>query len=173
MEEEWVVNFNLRVKESGNIKVLGSNSQVIFDEGKGSLAIPDTYLTATGEGTEKGLEGLALKIRILSVTIPETNKDSAVIVWAVTYNGGDDEINETIERASLNSDHFGFYAATSSKNHHTTEPWTETYTMDIGSIPPGIYKVKVTGTVHDADYSADVAQFTIPGSEQKPVISIR
>jgi hypothetical protein len=173
MGEEWVVNVTLRVKASGNIKVLGSNSQVLFDEGKGSLAIPDTYLTATGAGTEKGLEGLALKIEILSVTIPESRKDSAELVWAITYNGGSKEIEETIEMASLNSDHFGLYGATSSKNHYTIESWTQTYLLDISGIQPGIYKVKVTGRVHDADDSSDVAQFTIPGLEQKPVIVIQ
>jgi hypothetical protein len=173
MEEEWMVNFTLKVGMGGNIKLLGESSKVVFDEGKGTLAIPDTYITATDEGTEKGLEGLTLKIKILSVTIPETNKDSAEIVWAITYNGGDDEIEETIERASLNSDHFGYYGTTSSINKHTTEPWTKTYTMDISGIQPGVYKVKVTGRVHDTGDSSDVAQFTIPGSEQKAVIIIQ
>jgi hypothetical protein len=173
LKDVWMVNFTLRVEMGGNIKLLGESSRVLFDEGKGSLTIPDTYLTATEEGTEKGLEGLALKIKILSVTIPENKKDSAEIVWAITYNGGDEEIEETIERASLNSDHFGFYGATSTKNRYTTEPWTETYTMDVSGVPPGIYKVKMTGRVHDADDSSDVAQFTIPGSDQIAVILIR
>jgi hypothetical protein len=45
--------------------------------------------------------------------------------------------------------------------------------MDVSGVPPGIYKVKMTGRVHDADDSSDVAQFTIPGSDQIAVILIR
>jgi hypothetical protein len=173
IKEEWVVNFTLKVRMSGNIKVLGSTSQVTFDEGRGSLAIPDTYLTAVPEGTEKGLEGLALNIKILSVTISKSDPGVARVVWSITYNGADDFINEDIARTTLHSNTFGSCGTTSTKNRHTSGAYTDEYPMDIRGLAPGAYKVRVTGTVSDADRSWDVAEFTIPEISKEPVILIR
>ena len=173
MEEEWVVNFTLRVVKSGNIKVLNSSSasRILFDEGKGSLKIPDTYLTAIPVGTDVGLEGLALKITGLTVT-PETDGNTAHLEWYITYNGFDQFIDEEIYYARLNSDYFAYAGTTGEANHYTSEMYPDTYVMDITGLS-GVYKVRVIGYVDDADSSSCDGVLTIPDIHQTPVILIQ
>ena len=169
VNEEWVVNFTLKVIKSGNIKVLGSSSSVTFDEGKGTLKIPDTYLTAIPEGKDKGLEGLKLEIRNLRRTNPDTEKKSAFLVWDITYTGRDPKVREEIQIAPLNSEAYSYRGTTFAAGTDTSGQ----YILDISNLRPGIYKARVTGFSTDTGSSWSDTRFTVPDVETRPEIQIR
>ena len=167
VNQEWVVNFTLKVLQPGNIKVLGSTSQVTFDNGQGSITIPDTYVTGVPP-LDTGLSARKLEITNLQRTNPESDRDNANLAWKISYNGGDDRIEEEIQVASLNLDVYSYRGSTSANRMDTSG----TYIMDISGLQPGVYKVKVTGFVKDADSSFNITQFSIPLNAPKPEIVI-
>ena len=167
VNEEWVVNFTLKVIMSGNIKVLGSSSSVTFDEGKGTLKIPDTYLTAIPEGKDKGLEGLKLEIR--NLMNPKTERKSAFLVWDITYTGRDPKIREEIQIAPLNSEAYSYRGTTFAAGTDTSGE----YVLDISTLMPGMYKARVTGFSTDTGSSWSETSFTVPEIETRPEIQIR
>jgi hypothetical protein len=169
VNEEWTVSFVLKVKESGNIKVLGDTSRVIFDDGKSTLKIPDTYLTSVTEGKEGGLGSLTLTIMNLRQTNPEEKGKIANLEWNIAYNGNNDFIMEEITMAAANSDAYFYKAATSAGKADTSG----TYLLDVSDQPPGSYKVRVTGMVGDAEPSFAETEITIGMVGQSPRILIR
>jgi hypothetical protein len=169
VNEEWTVSFILKVKESGNIKVLGDTSRVIFDDGKSTLKIPDTYLTSVTEGKEGGLGSLTLTIMNLRQTNPEEKGKIANLEWNIAYNGNNDFIMEEITMAAANSDAYFYKAATSAGKADTSG----TYLLDVSDQPPGSYKVRVTGMVGDAEPSFAETEITIGMVGQSPRILIR
>ncbi|MDD1667028.1 MAG: hypothetical protein LUO96_01035, partial [Methanomicrobiales archaeon] len=168
VNEEWVVNFTLKVMAGGNIKVLGASSRVTFDDGKGTLTLPDTYLTSIPEGTEGGLGSLALRITGLKRTNPEEDRRNANLAWDIAYNGNDPEIREEIEIATLNYPAFAYKGTTTAKK----EDSADSYILDISDLRPGTYRVRVTGFVDDAESSSDETVITIGLVEQAPQILI-
>jgi len=177
VNEEWVVSFLLKVKEPGNIKILGSTSQVLFDNGQGTLSgtltIPDTYVTGVPP-LDTGLSARKLVIKTLRRTNLESDRDNANLAWEISYNGGDDRIEEEIQVAPLNSDAYSYRGSTSKDcSDASCTDTSDTYVMDISGLQPGVYKVKVTGSVSDADSSWSETQITIPKAEQRPEIVIR
>ncbi|MDD1661141.1 MAG: VWA domain-containing protein [Methanomicrobiales archaeon] len=168
VNDEWVVNFTLKVGKSGNIKILGATSQVTFDDGRNVLAIPDTYLTCIPEGKEGGLGSLSLSITNLAWN-PGKNGRDGPLTWDIAYNGNDETIREEIWIAPSNSDSFGFTGVTSAEKDDTSG----SYLLDTSNRPPGRYRVRVKGIVGDAGESFDETEISIGIVEQTPQILIR
>ena len=154
--------------KSGNIKILGYPSQLLFDNGNESLTIPDTYVTALPEGTE-GLEGISLQIMNLRRMNPNPERNSANLAWDIAYNGFDPNIREEIQMAPLNSEAYSYQGTTWAAK----DDQSGTYILDIGGVQPGSYKVRVTGFVSDASSSWAETTITIPNTEKKPEILIQ
>jgi hypothetical protein len=165
VNEEWVVNFTLKILKPGNIKILGSTSQILFD--KGNLTIPDTYVTGV-PSLDTGLKAKKFTITNLTVNL-ESDQEKANLAWDIFYNGNY-PIREDIEVAPLNS-----YEAYSPKGTKFADKdaTSDTYTMDVSGLVPGTYKVRVTGYPQDANSDIAIAQFTIPAVVQTPEILIR
>jgi hypothetical protein len=173
VNDEWMVKFTLKVLKPGNIKVLGSTSQVLFDNGQGTLTgtltIPDTYVTGVPP-LDTGLSARKLEITNLRRTNLESDRDNANLAWEISYNGNPQNIiREDIQVAPLNSEAYSYRGSTSAAGTATSD----TYVLDISGLQPGVYKVRVTGFVDDADSSWSETQITIPKAEQRPEIIIQ
>jgi len=173
VNQQWVVNFTLNVTMAGNLKLLGSNSNVYFQDVNGNIgqaSLPDTYITAIPEGSDKGLSTPELTISDLGVTTSKTDMNSASLVWHIDYeNGKDTEIREQIDVAPLNSEAYSYAGSTTAVATDTFD----TYVMSTSSLMPGVYKVRVTGYVDDAGSSSAQNLMTLTGTEKNPVILIR
>jgi hypothetical protein len=157
------------VLKDGNVKLLNSaTSKVNFDDNKGSVPVPDTYITALPAGADKGMGTPKLEIKNLMRTNAASNRDDAVLVWEIKYDGKDPDIQEELEVAPLNSEAYSFRGTTSAANGDTSD----TYTISIADLTPGTYKAKVTGYVDDASSSFSITQFSIPVNAPKPEIVI-
>lgn len=161
VNEEWVVNFTLNMTMNGTIRLLGPSSQVSFQDARGtmsSVALPDTFVTAIPEGMEKGILTPKLTLSDLSVATTGTDRDYANLDWHIDYRDGrDTAIREEIEVAPLNSDAY-WYVGTRTVPAETT---SDAYPLRINTFAPGVYKVRVTGYVNDADSSSTENQMTI------------
>ncbi len=166
--EEWSVEFRLKVITDGNIKVLGANSQVVFDEGKGTLTIPDTYLTSIPEGKQGGLGTLVLDIWGLEETIPRVDEKIANLRWNIDYNGNDEDILEEIWLAPLNSNAFAYKGTRLAKKGDTSG----SFPLDISILREGSYKVRVIGIVDDAKSDFDEMELIIQVAGLTPQILI-
>ena len=170
VNQEYVVNFTVTVLKDGNVKLLNSaSSRVNFDDNKGSVPVPDTYITALPAGADKGMGTPKLEITNLMRTNANSNRDDAVLVWEIKYDGKDPDIEEQLEVAPFNSEAYSYRGTTLAMNGETTD----TYTISISDLTPGTYKAKVTGYVDDASSSYNVTQFTIPVNVPRPEIVIR
>jgi hypothetical protein len=170
VNQEYIVTFTMTVLKDGNIRIVNSgNSRVNFDDNKGFVPVPDTYITALPTGTDKGMASPKLEIKNLKRTNSETDKQIAALTWDISYNGNDPEIEEVIEVAPLNSEAYSYRGTTSAGKSDTSG----TYFMNIDDLYPGMYKVRVTGYVDDAGSSFSITQFTIPANVPRPEIVIR
>jgi hypothetical protein len=170
VNQEYVVNFTLKVLKDGNIRIVNSgNSRVNFDDNTGFVPVPDTYITALPTGKDTGLGTPKLEITNLHRMNSEKEKTSADLLWDISYDGKDPQIREEIHIAPLNSEAYAYRATTWAKNGDVVD----SYTIGIGDLSPGTYKVRVTGIVSDTSSSFSITQFTIPGEVLNPEILIR
>lgn len=171
VNQEWLVNFTLNVTMAGNIRLISSSSKLYFNDNQGSatsVPAPDTFVTAIPGGTDKGLGTPKLEIKNLQRTNSDEDRENAVLVWDIIYDGKDPDIREEIEVAPLNSDAYSYQGITFAANGDTSD----TYTIDISDLMPGTYKAKVTGFVDDAGSSFNITQFSIPMDVPTPKIFI-
>jgi hypothetical protein len=170
VNEEYVVNVTMTALRDGNIRIVNSgNSRVNFDDNKGFVPVPDTYITALAAGKDKGLAPPTFEIRNLVRTNPDKDRENAVLVWNIVYNGNDPDVTEEIEVAPLNSEAYSYRGTMSTVKAEDQG----TYAMGIGDLAPGIYKARVTGYVNDASSSYNTTQFSIPAVVPSPEILIR
>ena len=169
VNEEFIVNFTMAALKEGNIRIVNSgNSRVNFDDNTAYVPVPDTYITALPTGKDKGLGTPKFEIRNLQRANSEKDRERAVLVWDIVYDGKDPEISEEIEVALLNSDAYSYRGTTSVGKDATSD----TYSMDISDLVPGVYKARVTGFVDDAGSSFNITQFSIPIDAPTPKIVI-
>jgi hypothetical protein len=179
VNQEWVVNLTLKVKQEGNVKLLGSNSKVLFEDlngVKGETPLPDTYVTSIREGINEGLSTPTLTLDDLGVTLSSDMK-TAHLAWDVSYeNGRDPDIDEVIEVAPGNSD---CYSKAAPDRVITGYPPSDSITLsdtanvDISSLPPGAYTVRVTGKAYDTGVASTQNTMTITQTVIVPSILIR
>ncbi|MDD1666223.1 MAG: hypothetical protein LUQ23_01635, partial [Methanomicrobiales archaeon] len=175
VNQEWVVNFTLKPMVPGNVRILDATSKVNFIDSMGSpysLALPDTYISAIPEGTDKGLLTPKLTLYGLIATVVNDGK-TAHLTWGIKYeNGGADQITEVIEWKPDGLLSYN-WASTKSVDSRLTG---DSYDLDIsntGIFPTGTYWVRVTGSTTDAGAPPIEAKFTITRSEVTPQILIR
>ncbi|MDD1662376.1 MAG: VWA domain-containing protein [Methanomicrobiales archaeon] len=166
VDEEWMVNFTLRVLTEGNIKVFNKSSKVTFTGIVGEVGIPDTYITAVPFGTEKGPEDITF-----TIDPHRTNPEDTLIAhleWEPKYTGSDPQIDWTIYLAYPNSDAFGQV-----DSFTKDRGWSPFYNLDIRNLKPGMYRVKVRGHVNDATDAEGIVSITIPEPTATPKILIQ
>jgi hypothetical protein len=168
VNEEWVVNFTLRVLSEGNIKILSSrNSKVTFVGTEGTVGIPDTFITSVPHGIEKGPEDVGFEIQDLRRTNSETDRVVATMSWHPYYTGKDGNITWEIWLIPP-------YAG--------AEQYRETFQADRGVDPiyplsivglqAGAYTFKVKGHVSDANDKNATRAFLIPEPQAAAQIKI-
>ncbi|MDD1665831.1 MAG: Ig-like domain-containing protein [Methanomicrobiales archaeon] len=159
----WEANFSMKVLREGNIKVLDSNSTIKFNDGS-ELPLPDTYITARPD-TGSSYEGIGIWVE--SVTATETNPDYVDVAWILRYTGLE-QIREDVELRQEGTSEWS-NRLTRVVDKSTTSDAT---TLDISSLPSGIWYVRITASAYDAGSDTRVAQFVIQGAERTPKIKI-
>jgi len=168
VDQEWMVNFTLRVLTEGNIKVFNKSSKVTFTGIVGEVGIPDTYITAVPFGTEKGPEDIDFQIKNLHRN-EESDTKIAHLAWEFVYTGSDSKIDWTIYLKYPNSDVFGQVEFLPDKERG----WDPFYNLDITNLKPGQYTIKVRGHVYDAPDDEKSLTFIILGPTATPQILIQ
>ncbi|MDD1668815.1 MAG: VWA domain-containing protein [Methanomicrobiales archaeon] len=172
VNEEWRVDLTLKVKLSGNIKLLGSSSRVSFVDSAGqasSVPLPDTFVTAVPEGWIGGLEKRSFLIYNLRRVNENTDRDIASLAWNITYTGDNEYYDEGISVAAASS----IFPSDQIVIQASKTDISGTYPLIISDLKPGTYKVMVTGRPTDVTSSSNVTYFTIPADVQTPEILIR
>jgi hypothetical protein len=165
VNQTWMVNFTLRSRIEGNIRLLGGSSKVTFVGKEGEVSIPDTYITAIPFGKEKGPEDITCAVQF---TKPETDTEIARLAWDLkSYNGKEPNITWEIWLVQP----YRSFQESFDKNAADTHV---TYPMFIGDLDPGTYMVEVMGKTGDLSSPCrDQALFTIGGPEVTPQILIQ
>ncbi|MDD1661851.1 MAG: VWA domain-containing protein [Methanomicrobiales archaeon] len=158
VNQEYIVNFTLQMLMEGNIRIADSGrSRVYFDDDQAYVPTPDAYITALPIGRDKGFSTPTLLVSNLVRTNENTDRKTAALSWEISYNGMDAEIREEIEVAPLHSEAYSYRATTYADNDRTSD----TKSIDISDLQPGVYKARVTGIVSDADSSFTITQFSV------------
>ena len=164
----WEVNFSMKVLRDGNIKILDSNSSIKFNDGS-ELPLPDTYITARPDNAGSGPEGIGIWVKDLHRTDTGTSPDYVDLAWNLTYTGIELTIREDIYLQQ---------EGTTGWNHRLTKvvPWDTTKdatTLDISSLPSGIWDVRIIAHADDAgDSDPKDYVFVVQKAERTPKIKI-
>jgi hypothetical protein len=98
----------------------------------------------------------------------DTDRDIASLAWNITYTGGDASYDEGIAIAPVNS----IFPTDQIKISANKADISGKYPLPISDLPPGTYKVRVTGRPSDVSSANATTQFTIPGDAPNPSIVI-
>jgi hypothetical protein len=163
----WEANFSMKVLKDGNIKILDSNSTIKFNDGS-ELPLPDTYITARPDNPGSGPEGIGIWVMDVHRTDTGTNPDYVDIAWNITYTGLEPTIREDVDLLQ---------EGTTDWSHRLSKvvAWSTTSdstTLDISSLPSGVWNVRITAHADDAGDDAGVTQFVIQKAEKTPKIKI-
>jgi protocatechuate 3,4-dioxygenase beta subunit len=163
----WEANFSMKVLRDGNIKILDSNSTIKFNDGS-ELPLPDTYITARPDNPSAGPMGIGIWVTDVHRADSGADPDFVDIAWNMTYTGLEPTINEKVEILQDGTTGWStrLYRAVAA---NTT---MDTTTLDIATLPSGIWYVRVTGSAADAGEDAGVTQFVIQKAERTPKIKI-
>jgi hypothetical protein len=165
VNQTWMVNFTLRSRIEGNIRLLSGSSRVTFVGKEGEVSIPDTYVTAIPFGKEKGPEDITCVVQLAK---PVADTEIAHLAWDLkSYNGKDEKITWGVWLVQP------YRSPQDSFDKYTTDTHV-TYPMFIGDLPPGTYMVEVVGETRDLSSPCrDQTVFTIAGPDVTPQILIQ
>jgi hypothetical protein len=163
----WEANFSMKVLRDGNIRILDSNSTIRFNDGS-ELPLPDTYITARPDNPGAGPMGIGIWVTDVRRSDSGADPDFVDIAWNMTYTGLESTITEKVE--ILQDGTTGW----STRLYRTVASNTtmDSTTLDISSLPSGIWYVRVTASAADAGEDAGVTQFVIQKAERTPKIKI-
>ncbi|MDD1662883.1 MAG: Ig-like domain-containing protein, partial [Methanomicrobiales archaeon] len=162
----WEANFSMQVLKEGNIKILDSNSTIKFNDGS-ELPLPDTYITARPD-SGSGYTGIGIWVEDVRRTDTGANPDYVDIAWNIKYTGLEPSIREDVELLQEGMIDWT-HRFTKVVDQSTTSDAT---TLDISSLPSGIWYVRITAHADDAGNDAGVTQFVIQKAEGTPKIKI-
>ncbi|HUK92827.1 MAG TPA: hypothetical protein VLU98_02195, partial [Methanomicrobiales archaeon] len=151
----------------GNIKILDANSTISFNDGT-VLPLPDTYITARPDNSGSGPLGIGIWVKDLNRTDTGDSQESVDLAWNLTYTGQDPAIQEDVEI---------LLEGTSDWSHRLTKyvdksATKDAMTMDVSSLPTGLWLVRVTASTPDAGSDTAITQFLIQRAEGTPKIKI-
>lgn len=161
LDQTWETTFRLKVKwpEGGNIKILGGDSMISFNNGTDVLPLPDTFITAVPDLNNTGLTSAFLDVEF---TEPGTGSgpytDVAPLTWKTTYNGTGDVVialSSSPYEDGRGSSTFFTKTLSAGTFSEDVEEVTNSTLMDIRRMTPGQYWITVTASAPDASSAED------------------
>ena len=161
LDQTWETTFRLKVKwpEGGNIRILGGDSMISFNNGTDVLPLPDTFITAVPDLNNTGLTSAFLDVEF---TEPGTGSgpytDVAPLTWKTTYNGTGDVVialSSSPYEDGRGSSTFFTKTLSAGTFSEDVEEVTNSTLMDIRRMTPGQYWITVTASAPDASSAED------------------
>ena len=171
--ETWQTTFLLRAKEQGIVDIFGNNSQVVFNNGEVKQNVSGEKVTIIQNWTNTGITPLAIQITDLHVTQSTPITDFIPLQWNVSYPGN----HTATERIFYSQGNSPYNWKLEEARALTQGNHTETYSMDVRSLPEGSYYIKVTVDPSPADIgvsgdSAMINSGLSVGTAQKAYIKL-
>ncbi len=168
--EMWEATFRLKVLKDGNIDVFGDTSTLSFVGGAGpsTLTLPHTFITAIPDLNNMGMNQMALDISNLRCTKAGVITDFMPLEWNIAYSGD----STVTEKVSYSSD--GGNTWTVFDTNYVTKAAVVDYSnLDVRSLPPGSYLIRVDASAPDApnDRETLLAPVTV-GAQGKAYIKL-
>jgi hypothetical protein len=166
INETWQTKYRFKVKTTGLIKLLGSGSKIMFNNGTESMNLPEVYITAIPNTTPVGLQSGTLSVTNLVPQCGDFN-DSVQMKWDLNYTGDEPTVTESYyycyQNVPICTPSTGIEFGRSSITSPSTNGWEipRSYTLDVTKFPPGEYKIIVKAHAPGAD-GEDYGAFTIP-----------
>jgi hypothetical protein len=165
--QTWEATFRLAVLADGNINIFGTGSVITFNDGVAELDLPATFITAVPDLNNTGIEHGTLHLtnpRYTSVEVPEF----LTAAWDLVYTGSG-TVTETLEHSNDGGLSWVRFDTLTADNT-TTQGVT---TLDLRSLPPGEYRVRVHADADDAPYTEPLEFPPIQiGNQQKAYIRL-
>ncbi|MDD1671280.1 MAG: hypothetical protein LUQ67_08245, partial [Methanomicrobiales archaeon] len=163
----WEVNFSMKIKKDGNIKILDKNSTISFNDGS-ILPLPDTYITARPDNPGAGHIGIGIWVTNVTRTDTGSNPDYVDIAWNLTYTGLEPTVEEYVD---ILQDGATDWLPRLTRTVDASTVY-DTMTLDISGLASGIWYVRVTAEAADAGQDAGVTTIVIQKAEKTPKIKI-
>ena len=146
----WQTKYRLNVSKPGNINIFGEGSQISFNDGDETLALPKTYITAVLNATGTNFTGLEVSDLIC---VEDTNGDVIgkylTLQWNLSY-GGTEDVTQSLYYKKMGGSWVEFNEITAP----VSEPVSlQTGLLYVADFPPGEYKLRVRAVADDASES--------------------
>ncbi|KQC03890.1 MAG: hypothetical protein APR53_04560 [Methanoculleus sp. SDB] len=156
LNQTWEAHFLLRVLQGGNINIFGPDSLISFDNGAGTLALPDTFITAVPNLNATGIDFMSLSLENFESPNRDTFVDTLQLTWDLNYTGQFDVTQ------SLWYQRVGDPTAVRFKQIVAVNPIpipaAYATSLDCRNLNPGEYLIWITAKAPDApDDRADIA----------------
>ena len=166
--QTWETTFKLAVKTEGNINVFGPGSTISFNNGTGSLTLPDTFITAIPLNNT-GMNFAVLEITNLHFTGEEPVDEFLPVAWDLNYTGLYD-VTEDVFYSNDNNFTWVKFDRISATNATTGGEST----LDVRDLPAGVYTIRVRGYAPDTeDASATLVREVTHGANGSAYIRLQ
>jgi hypothetical protein len=153
LNQTWEATFRLNVTKSGNINIFGPGSAISFNNGKGTLKLPDTFIRAIPQNNT-GITSPTLAVRF---TEPNPGSgpytDVVPLNWTTTYDG-DQSVEVSLTR-SLQDDRrlpsVFFQKTLPPQMFADKREIANSTVMDVRDLVPGNYSITVTASADNND----------------------
>jgi hypothetical protein len=163
INETWQTKYRLKVKQTGLIKLFGSGSKIMFNNGTGSLNLPEVFITAIPNTTPLGLQTGTLSVTKL---VPQSGNftNNVPMQWNLNSTGID-KITETYWY-SYRGQPFVEFGSTPNIPSTNGMEIPRSRALDVTKFPPGEYRIKVIASVPGISPADDSGAFTKPISTE-------
>jgi Mg-chelatase subunit ChlD len=160
INETWQTQYRFRVKTTGLIKLLGSESKIMFNNGTESMNLPEIYITAIPNTTPVGLQSGTLSVTNL---VPQSGNftDNVPMQWNLNSTGVD-MVTETYYYKFGSDPSWKEFGSTPNIPSTNGLEISRIRALDVKKFPPGEYRIKVIASVPGIPPAEDYGAFTIP-----------
>lgn len=171
LNQTWETHFLLRMLQGGNINIFGPGSVISFDNGAGTLTLPDTFITAVPNLNATGIDFMVLSIENFESPNRDSFVDTLQLTWDLNYTGLYDVTQ------SLWYQRVGDPTAVRFKRIVAVNPIpipaAYSASLDCRNLNPGEYSIWITAKAPDApDDRADIAGAITIGNSAAAFIRI-
>jgi len=165
--QTWEAVFRLKVLTDGNINIFGPDSAITFNDAA-ELSLPDTFITAVPDLANMGLDSAALAVANPCYTCTEPVTEFLTVAWDLVYTG-----SGTVTEVMEYSNDGGLSWVRFDPRTTSGTVTGETSCLDVRSLPPGEYQVRVYATAPDAPDAWGVFGSIQVGNSRGDYIRIR
>jgi hypothetical protein len=167
--QKWSTTFEMQLLKPGSVSPIGNQSSITFGTGESMSLNPGTPITGAENYSNTGFNMPTISITNLQALQNSTITNIVPLQWNITYPGNE-YATEDVYYNSVSDPTWKFIY----QQPINPGNWTQEYSWNVGSLPPGEYSIEVLAYAQDADSGKEIITYPIAvGESTKAFIKIQ